>query len=376
MRIQDVIIHMLLKQPFYGYIAASITPTESKDISKTGMIMTPTPRLLYNRDWYEALKDDHAVGVLIHELLHLILLHPFRKGNRERHLWMIACDMAVNEHIEPGLLTEDAITVDKIAEEIKETIPRLRSAEFYYDIISKSESKVSFTENDKEIKVVLKNGQELKANNSTEGDSTEINKNAVKSMLSDLVDQAKAEGEIPGSISMLIGEIYKANEINWGNVLKRFLSGKGKVTKRKTCKRESRRFENLPGNKRSVGTNVLLALDESGSISEKQITKFYNEVLAIKKITGASINVTQFDTECTQPVSLEKYIRKKERVKNGGTDFRPVFQLADKMRIPLVVIFTDGEGTAPEQTEQKVLWVLTKDGKKPAEFGHSVTFDS
>lgn len=374
MRIQDIIIHLLLKQPFYGYIAASITPEESKDIPKMSMIMTPSPKLLFNREWFEALKDNHAMGVVMHELLHLILLHPFRKGNRERHLWVIACDMAVNEHIDALLLPDDAITVSKISEELKEVIPRLRSAEFYYDIISSGENKVSFTESEQEIKVILKSGQELKANNSTEGDSSEINKSAVKSMLSDIVNQAKAEGEIPGGVSTFITEIYRVGEVNWRNVLKRFLSGKGRVLKTKTVKRESKRFENLPGNKRSVGTNVLLALDESGSISDKDITKFYNEVLVIKKITGASINVTQFDTECTQPVPVERYIRKKERAKNGGTDFRPVFQLADRIRVPLLIIFTDGEGTAPAEANQKVLWVLTKDGKQPAEYGHSVRF--
>ncbi len=375
MRIQDVLIHLLLKQPFYGYIAASVTPVESKEIPTVSMSLLPVPKLIYNSDWYEGLKDDHAIGVVIHELLHLVLLHAFRKGNRERHLWVIACDMAVNGHIDSSLLPEDAITVDKIAQEIREQIPRDRGAEFYYDIISRPESRPNFLGNDNEIKVVLRSGQELKANNSTEGDSSEINKNAVKSVVSELVEQAQAEGEIPSGINSFIRELYKTNEINWKNVLKRFLSGRGKTQVRKTCKRESKRFENLPGNKRSIGVNALLALDESGSIADKQIMGFYSELLGIRKITGADISVVEFDTECTQPVPIEKYIRHKNRLKNGGTDFRPVFELADKMRIPLVIIFTDGEGTAPEYASQKVLWVLTKNGKQPAEFGHSISIE-
>lgn len=61
-------------------------------------------------------------------------------------------------------------------------------------------------------------------------------------------------------------------------------------------------------------------------------------------------------------------------MKSGGTDFRPVFKLADKMHIPLLMIFTDGDGTVPESTNQRVLWVLTKSGKKPAEFGDCIAF--
>ncbi|MCX7922989.1 MAG: VWA-like domain-containing protein [Clostridia bacterium] len=375
MRIQDVMVNLLLKQPFYGYIAATVTPVESFDIPTVSMISTPSLKLLYNKSWYEALKDEQAVGVVIHELLHMVLLHPYRKVNRDHNLWTIACDMAVNEHIDPALLPANAITVEKIAKEIKETIPALKGAEFYYDIIAKTKNKISIVGTDREIKIVLRTGQELKANNSMESDSSEINKNAFKGMLTELVEQAEAEGEIPTGLSSFVSEIYKTSEINWRNVLKRFLSGKGKVLKSKTCKRESKRFENLPGNRRTVGTTALLALDESGSISEKQTARFYNELLAIRKITGTSISVTQFDTECTQPIPIEKYIREKRRVKNGGTDFRPIFHMADKMRIPLLIIFTDGDGTVPENTNQKVLWVLTKAGKKPAEYGHCITFD-
>lgn len=375
MHIQDVILNLLLKQPFYGYIAASVTPVESMEISTTSMMTAPTLKLLYNREWYEGLKEEQAVGAVIHELLHMILLHPFRKGNRERNLWIIACDMAVNEHIDLSLLPEDSITVKKIGNEIKETLPSLKSAEFYYDIISKGESRVSFLEKKGEISVMLKDGSELRGNSSTEGDSSEVNKNAFKSMISELLEQAAAEGEVPKGISGFIDDIYKAQEVNWRNILKRFLSGKGRILVRKTCKRESKRFENLPGNKRTVGISALLALDESGSISNNEIIKFYNELLAIKKITGTSIKVTQFDTECTEPVLIEKYIRKKERTKSGGTDFRPVFELADNMGIPLLIIFTDGDGTAPESSSQRVLWVLTKNGKKPAQYGDCVTFN-
>jgi len=104
----------------------------------------------------------------------------------------------------------------------------------------------------------------------------------------------------------------------------------------------------------------LLAIDESGSISDSQVVKFYNELLAIKKITGATLSVTQFDTDCTMPIPIEKYSKVKERVKNGGTDFRPVFELADSLHMPLLIIFTDGDGEAPLHSNQKVLWVLTK----------------
>ncbi|HYE82904.1 MAG TPA: VWA-like domain-containing protein [Clostridia bacterium] len=372
---RDAMLHLLLKQPFYGYVAASVTTAESGDTETIKMINDSALKLLYNRQWYEALSNEKAMGVIIHELLHIILFHPYRREGREKLLWTIACDMAANEHIHQNLLPEGSVTVENIAKEIREKIPRFKSAEFYYDVISKDESQFSFFERKDDIRVVLKSGLELNANRQMEDESSEINKSALKSMMSELIEQAQSEGEIPGEVASVIADIYRTGDVNWRNVLRRFLTGKGKVIKKKSFKKESRRFENLPGNKRTMGLSALIALDASGSISDKQLSQFYGELLKIKKITGADLSVTQFDTDCTAPAPLESFVREKKRVKNGGTDYRPVFKLADSMVMPLLIIFTDGEGTAPDQVNQKVVWMLPKGGRKPAAYGHYVNFD-
>jgi len=374
MKMRDAMLHLLLKQPFYGYVAASVTPTESEEVTTIKMINDSSLKLIYNKQWYESISNEMAIGVIVHELLHIILLHPYRRGRREKLLWTIACDMAVNEHISPQLLPDDSVTVKGIGKEIREPIPKLKSAEFYYDVISKHENQFSFFERKDDIRIVIKSGLELTANRQMEDEISEINKSALKSTLSEIIEQAQFEGEIPGAVSAIVADIYKTGDTNWRNILRRFLTGKGKVIKRKSFKRESKRFDNLPGNKRTLGLNALIALDASGSISDNQLSQFYGELLKIKKITGAALMVTQFDTDCTVPVSIERYVKEKRRVKSGGTDYRPVFELADSMGMSLLVIFTDGEGTAPSEVNQKVVWMLTKEGKRPAEYGHYANF--
>jgi predicted metal-dependent peptidase len=375
MKMRDAMLHLLLKQPFYGYVAASMIPTESDDISTIRMVNDSSLKLIYNKKWYESISNEIAVGVIIHELLHIILLHPYRRGGRQKLLWTIACDMAVNEHISSDLLPEGSVTVEGIAKEIRVRIPKFKSAEFYYEVISKDDSQFSFREEKDEVKVLLKSGLELTSNRHMEDESSEINNSALKSMMSELIEQAQFEGEIPGEINSLISDIYKTSDINWRNVLRRFLTGKGRVIKKKSFKRESKRFENLPGNKRCMGIKALIALDASGSISEKQLSQFYGELMKIKRVTGASLSVTQFDTECTAPLPIERYVKDKKRMKNGGTDYKPVFELADSMNMQLLIIFTDGEGTAPPEVNQKVVWMLPKGGRKPATYGHYVDFD-
>jgi predicted metal-dependent peptidase len=375
MKMRESMLHLLLKQPFYGYVAASVAPEENEDVTTIKLLNDSGMKLLYNKQWYESLSDEKAIGVIIHELLHIVFLHPYRREGREKLLWTIACDMAVNEHISKELLPDDSITVEAIAKEARERIPGLKSAEFYYDVIEKLEGQFNFFERKNDISIIMKSGLELTANRQTEDEDSEISKSAMKSMLSGIIEQAQLEGEIPGEVSSIITELYGAGAVNWRNVLRRFLTGKGSVVKRKSYKRESKRYENLPGNKRSIGLNALIALDASGSISDRQLSMFYGELLRIKKITGAALGVIQFDTECSAPIPIERYVKDKKRIKSGGTDYRPVFELADKMKIPLLIIFTDGEGTAPPEVNQKVLWMLPKGRKRPAGYGHYVDYD-
>ncbi|WP_105614630.1 vWA domain-containing protein [Vallitalea okinawensis] len=376
MTIQEVMLQLLIKQPFYGYVAAGITPVESTSISTFKMSPYPSMKLHYNRQWFEGLEERHQIGVVLHELIHLIFLHAYRRENRDINLWTIACDMTVNEHIHKRYLHDEAITVDKIAKEIKETVPAKKSAETYYDIISASDQVLFFTTREEDIIIVIDSDKELKADKLSEDSLSDVNESALQNQLSQVMNDAFSEGESPEDMESLIDDIYIDFKVNWRQVLKRFLTGKGKIQTRKSYKRQSRRFENLPGTKRSVGIQALVAIDESGSISNGLVNKFYEELVTISKISGVEISVTRFDTECTPPVRLKEFIKTKNRMKSGGTDFRPIFKLADQMKIPLVIIFTDGDGKAPESVHQKTLWVINNREKRPAGFGHYVLFDS
>jgi predicted metal-dependent peptidase len=205
-------------------------------------------------------------------------------------------------------------------------------------------------------------------------DLPEPNARALENALSEIVDTANQNGDLPDALGAQFELAPRRSEIDWRAVFKRFLAGRGRMESRSSYKRVSRRFEDSPGSVRSVGLDVLIALDESGSITDDQLSTFFIELMAVNRITGARILVTEFDTQCTPPRPAGEYRRTTARTKNGGTDFRPVFELADKLKLKSVVIFTDGEGTAPERANQRVLWVLTKGAKQPAPFGYAVTF--
>jgi predicted metal-dependent peptidase len=372
---QETILKLLILKPFYGYVAASITPIEDEGVKTIKMAIIPSLKLLYNPTWFRVLRAEQKIGVVIHELSHLILWHPYRRGNRDTLLWSIACDMAVNEQVDKEQLPEDSITVELISNTYKLKLDKQKAAEYYYNKIIENDEILAFIGNDDEILIQINSDLTLKANKLSEENLSEADKNAVMNDLSQIMEDAAAEGEVPAVLQNAVDEVYEEFKVNWRKMLKRFITGRGKIQTRKSYKRQSRRFEDLPGTKRAIGVDALVAIDESGSITNSLVNSFFKELQSINKITGASIKVTRFDTECTEPVSIKDYVKNNERLKNGGTDFRPVFELADKMKTSLLIIFTDGDGEAPLSANQKTLWVLTKGGKKPAQFGYYVTFD-
>jgi len=336
----------------------------------------PFPVLKYNKEWYEGLSDAQAIGALLHELLHLLLMHALRRGERDPLLWAVCCDMAVNDHLPPEMLPPSAVTTEATERKLHIKIEHYQSAERYYEDLARLlDDNMSLIQRGSTVALLCSNVSLFEAEKLPEEDVSQMNEQALKGKIREIIDEAQKGGEVPQALNEELDTIYRQAQIDWKTMFKRFLAGRGRIQTRATYKRESRRYDNFPGTKRTVGLRVLIALDESGSISNDQLQTFFSEVMAVNRITNAQILVSEFDTECTKPKPAEEYRRVKNREKNGGTDFKPVFELADSLKVSLLVIFTDGEGSAPERVNQKVLWVLTEGGKQPAPYGYSATLE-
>ena len=376
MRINEALIKLLIRQPFYGSLASAVTIRESQRTNRMEISLSSGPVLNYNRVWYEGLSEPHAIGALMHELLHMLLLHSLRQGARDPLLWAVCCDMAVNGHIRPEMLPESAVTTEKIEDKVKCGLERLKSAEYYYDRLSGLlGDSLSLYLREGVAALPTLNGSILEAAIQNVEEISQVNESALKNKLRELVDAAAEGNELPPELQTEFVINARRSKIDWTTMFKRFLSGRGRMQIRATYKRDSRRFDGFPGHKRNVGLKVLVALDESGSISDEQLNIFFNELMAINLITNAQVLVTEFDTECSEPKPAETYRHQRGRTRKGGTDFKPIFKLAEDLRIFSVVVFTDGNGEAPPQVNQRVLWILTQNGRQPAEYGYSVYFD-
>src|SRR6478736_4154877 len=91
--IQKAKSQLLLKQPFYATILLMTPLVETRDVPTAATDMTT---IYWNPDFFKALSLAEIIGVLLHELLHILFLHGLRRGNRDHELWNIACDYAIN----------------------------------------------------------------------------------------------------------------------------------------------------------------------------------------------------------------------------------------------------------------------------------------
>lgn len=64
--------------------------------SNCSTLATDGKKIIYNKSFVEGLTDDELIGCLVHEVWHVLLLHHTRIGGRDKDLWNVAVDLAIN----------------------------------------------------------------------------------------------------------------------------------------------------------------------------------------------------------------------------------------------------------------------------------------
>jgi len=146
----------------------------------------------------------------------------------------------------------------------------------------------------------------------------------------------------------------------------------------------------LPGPVEIEGGCFVLAIDTSGSMSDRQLSLVLGEIDAIRRSCACELTVLQFDATIHAKaeysrtgdedggVGSTKVMRMFGR---GGTDLRLPFTWAEKerrdgRRISALIVCTDGMGPLPERAPDglPVLFLLTRRHWKPS-FGEHLVLD-
>jgi predicted metal-dependent peptidase len=362
---------LMLKEPYYGIFLIMLNKVWNKRVPTAGVSKNGINyQLIINEDFWTSLSEEHMLGLLKHELLHIAFGHLttyFKFSNRK--LANVAMDMEINQYIHKDWLPEGGIDIDNYAEL---NLERKAGCRYYYDKLQdlKDEKDKNGTCGNDPMDQLLdqiENGdgpdhstwEEFE--NLSEAEQKLIEKQLQK-LLSDAKEQTiKKRGYVPGEIDGLIEieEITPA-KFNWRGYIRRFTGISTKVFTKKIRRKENRRFSDNPGLKIKMRQHMLLAIDTSGSVSNTELMEFMNEINHIYK-AGVDITIIQCDTRIR---SIEPYKGGNEIEVHGrgGTEFDPVLEYynGNLKKYTSLVYFTDGECYTSVTPRGNILWVLSE----------------
>lgn len=177
----------------------------------------------------------------------------------------------------------------------------------------------------------------------------------------DEISASNSWGSLAGKISGKILANTKA-KVDYRKVLSGFRASVLSTKRHLTRMRPNRRsgFENM-GSIRRFNTNILIAVDVSGSVDDKSLSHFFSIVNRAFKYGVEKIDVIQFDTELKDVVHFEKAQKEIHVLGRGGTSFQPIFDyVTDHPEYDGLLIFTDGYAPKPKvniKMRCKVAWI-------------------
>jgi len=351
--IEKMIVDLIKTKLFYAHFLQQMNRFETEKIETMGVSVTDRINLYYNPKFLETLSSKEKVACLEHEVLHLLCLHLFRGTDKDKLVFNIACDLAINPYIDH--LPKSALMPKSFGFEEDKT------AEWYYDQLVREKTALQ--------KQLIKAKWSLLDEHGLWDESTgdrAFKEELVKRSIKLSLDETQDYGSIPGKIRETVEEFLETSKINWRSVLERFLIHATALKIRISRKRPNRRFEDLPGEKVEQKLKLLVGLDTSGSIQDALLGLFFSEIEKIKAL-GMQITVAECDSELG---NVYPYRRRPKQVSGGGgTDFKPVFEYAQKSRPDCVVYLTDGYGSYPERSKIPTLWCLAPGGGFSGNFG-------
>tara|TARA_R110001599_G_scaffold65178_1_gene183647 strand:- start:1312 stop:2475 length:1164 start_codon:yes stop_codon:yes gene_type:complete len=356
---------LIFKEPFYGLFLVGLNKTFRKDIPTAGVSPNGIgAQLAINPDFFDNLSEDHRVGLLKHELLHISMGHLILRDKFSDHkLFNIAADLEINQYIGSDYLPEGGITMDTFPEL---TLPKRAGTKVYYDLLSQEKGNGTCPSLDSML-------------NDTEGDSpydshptwddfddmTEADKKLIEKQiehqLKEVAEQTeKKSGTIPGELAERIAQLrhIEPAKFDWKSYLRRFVGNSTISYTKKLRRKYNKRYAANPGLKIKFKNHILVGVDTSGSVNTEELKEFMNELHHMYK-TGNKITVAQCDTSLN---SVEDFNPKKDwDIKGrGGTSFQPVIDHYNEYgNYTSLIYLTDGEACNPDDCPNNTLWVLS-----------------
>lgn len=401
------------KAPYFRSMITALVPHPTPGLGTIGV--TKTALLIYDPEWIALRTQDEMGALYWHEVMHLVLNHHGRRGDKDPFLYNVAGDIFINDQgrnmglqFPPGGMFPELFGFPK----------NLTTEEYYGLLLKEVEEKVKQIVESKQGKQGdWKSGQcgsgagnkiegEPESGGKGEGEGDEEGtgddggrseselqqtRMRVAEQVRDHARQNKGRGSMPLGLDRWADEALKPAKVPWQSVL-------GRVVRQAVAYRPgavdysySRISRRQSGVGFGVGRPVLPAfvrpvpqvafiLDTSGSMGQEQLAAGLAEAAAVLQATGAEITFMSCDYAVHAVGKVENPAQLAKLVKGGGgSSFIPAFEHLAKMRKrhQLAVFATDGDISVPTHAprDMRVVWLLIdayRGSNAPCDWGDKI----
>ncbi|EIJ33253.1 vWA domain-containing protein [Thiothrix nivea] len=400
---------LILDKPFLGALVLRL-PLQAANPAWCPTTGTDARKFYYNPEYVQELRTDEAQFVLAHEALHCALSHFARRQHRVKHRWDLACDYAINPILlEDGLKPPPGMIMMKeyvgmSAEEIypllddndmtetmdqhlydKETDPSEGSrdkSENPLDNRDKQEEPPPPKESEPDSSNAPEQGEASKGS----GQQQEFDEQSAggeppppplsqqeaddlsvqwQQRLAGAAQQAQQAGKLSGVMKRLVEELLQPR-LPWRTLLAHYMTAVARDDYSYTRPSSRRGDPAIFPTLKSHQINAVVALDVSGSVTDKELQACLSEINAIKGQVRAAVTLLACDSEVVEgfPRRFEPWEEAtlpQDMPGGGSTDFRPVFEWTQQQdqQPDILVYFTDAQGFFPKvQPNFPVIWLV------------------
>jgi predicted metal-dependent peptidase len=387
-------IALLLRQSFFGNLATRLKLVNADEWCATAA--TDGLKFYYNSRFIMMLKPKEVEFLVGHEVLHVVYDHMDRRGTRDHQMFNIANDYAVNADLKRHKVGQFITTVPCLYEQKYDG----KSSEEIYDDLMKNAKKIDINDLiDQLLDDHMDGDDEDDGEGPGDGDKEGKGRAKRPKMTPEEREQARQEikqaiinaaqsanaGELPLGVQRMIRDVTDPI-MPWRELIQTNLTSA--IRTDYTWMRPSRRSWHMdavmPGMTPGEEIDVVVAIDMSGSISNKQAQAFLGEIAGMMEaFDGYKVHVFCFDTSIYNPQDFSSEnmdtIDTYEPKGGGGTDFDAIFDyLKEEGNVPeRLVVFTDGYpcGSWGDAEYCDTTWIIHGDKDPHPPFGQFALYD-
>ena len=341
---------------------------------------------LYGREFIKKLDDKELAFVVLHETLHKAYRHMTtwkRLHDEDHHLANLACDYVINLQLVDMDKDELLLAMPKRPDgkplgAIDERF-RGMNAKQIFDILKEEQDEggggggEGFDEHDWEG-----------ASSLSEEDKKQLEKEVDQAIRQGIIAEQKVVGKGGGRMGRDLADLVEP-KVDWREVLREFVKATCNAKDTSSWRRVNRRYlssdiymPSLIGER--VG-HLVIGIDTSGSVGNKELGEFLSEVQSIAKdVHPDKVDLIYWDGEVAgheeySASQVDSIIDSTKPAGGGGTDPTCVMEYMKEKAIKpeAIIMLTDGYiGNWGDEWNAPILWTIVGNNRNYAPVGKTI----